>query len=359
MNDFESLDGESRSSDAPHKKSALTTKFGRFLERASYLDIALSVATMILVSAIYYSTFPFGQSLAMNGKNVAPSFGAALYFTVVTFTTLGYGDYVPVGFGRVVASVVVFFGLFVTAVFIGKCASERQQSTLLLIFTSDAQRRLEGFSQQMRKLGIGIEESAKQTDVNAIKKLTKEAAGVLEAAFNYFIFNANQARLIEFGNSSALNAFDSELNTIQKICIAVHKDALPDIIVSDRSLAIAMRLSGLMNIFVKFHHSTPKYASYTNSAFQWIKGKIQREGYSGKKDSDIGPIKLARMMEKNGLDLLDWTRCHLTASLLKKIQVLLPRGDLSGWPKTLHKDIALALGISNSLAQKGMDALIK
>ena len=40
------------------------------------------------------------------------------YFSIVTATTLGYGDYHPLGIGRVIASVEALFGMFMWAVFL-------------------------------------------------------------------------------------------------------------------------------------------------------------------------------------------------------------------------------------------------
>ncbi len=40
------------------------------------------------------------------------------YFSIVTATTLGYGDYHPIGMGRVIASVEALFGMFMWAVFL-------------------------------------------------------------------------------------------------------------------------------------------------------------------------------------------------------------------------------------------------
>lgn len=45
-------------------------------------------------------------------------FGYALYFSVVTFTTLGYGDFTPVGWSRPFAALEAFNGAFMIALFI-------------------------------------------------------------------------------------------------------------------------------------------------------------------------------------------------------------------------------------------------
>ena len=41
-----------------------------------------------------------------------------MYFSVVTFTTLGYGDLVPVGPSRVIAAIEAFVGSFTLALFV-------------------------------------------------------------------------------------------------------------------------------------------------------------------------------------------------------------------------------------------------
>lgn len=44
--------------------------------------------------------------------------GTSLYFSVVTFTTLGYGDLVPIGLSRLLAAVEAFTGSFTLALFV-------------------------------------------------------------------------------------------------------------------------------------------------------------------------------------------------------------------------------------------------
>ena len=45
------------------------------------------------------------------------SFLDALYFSVVTFTTLGYGDYHAIGYMRYIAAAEAFIGAALTALF--------------------------------------------------------------------------------------------------------------------------------------------------------------------------------------------------------------------------------------------------
>jgi voltage-gated potassium channel Kch len=42
----------------------------------------------------------------------------SIYFSVVTFTTLGYGDITPIGFSRLIATFEAFTGSFSLALFV-------------------------------------------------------------------------------------------------------------------------------------------------------------------------------------------------------------------------------------------------
>ena len=44
--------------------------------------------------------------------------GCSVYFSVVTFTTLGYGDMVALGWGKAIAVVEAFVGVFLSSMFL-------------------------------------------------------------------------------------------------------------------------------------------------------------------------------------------------------------------------------------------------
>ena len=80
---------------------------------------------LIFFSAIFYyifglrfagefQVFSLDQSLEQN----VIFFFECLYYSVVTFTTLGYGDFIPVGFSRVIAALEAFTGSFTIALFV-------------------------------------------------------------------------------------------------------------------------------------------------------------------------------------------------------------------------------------------------
>ncbi|MFO3660204.1 potassium channel family protein, partial [Pseudomonas amygdali] len=130
----------------PHDKGVLTTRIGRKIESVSFEDLlAVAFLALTISTEFFYIFTPLGYGLNTNQPWSISLALNSLYFSLVTFTTLGYGDISPVGVGRVVAVILVMCGLIIMTLTIGKVASERQQSLLLLLHTSDCQRRITGF----------------------------------------------------------------------------------------------------------------------------------------------------------------------------------------------------------------------
>lgn len=80
---------------------------------------------MIFIFAIFYFALGISSSNTVVGLDFGHSLGENLqalvecgYFSVVTFTTLGYGDHTPVGWTRAVAALEAFSGSFTMALFV-------------------------------------------------------------------------------------------------------------------------------------------------------------------------------------------------------------------------------------------------
>ncbi len=89
------------------------------------LNVVLFSMMLITVCAILY--FAFGVRFSDEIIAINPSQGlwenfklflSSMYFSVVTFTTLGYGDITPVGPSRVIAAIEAFVGSFTLALFV-------------------------------------------------------------------------------------------------------------------------------------------------------------------------------------------------------------------------------------------------
>ncbi len=86
--------------------------------------VLFSWIAIILFGALYFllGISDDGHLLSWNHQqslwqNIS-QFMTCLYFSVVTFTTLGYGDLTPIGFSRVLAAVEAFIGSFTLALFV-------------------------------------------------------------------------------------------------------------------------------------------------------------------------------------------------------------------------------------------------
>ena len=80
---------------------------------------------LILVCAILYTFTGLNYQdtfLAYSSEQTATEnfnfFLSSLYYSVVTFTTLGYGDFTPVGISRAIAAIEAFTGSFTIALFV-------------------------------------------------------------------------------------------------------------------------------------------------------------------------------------------------------------------------------------------------
>lgn len=89
------------------------------------LNVVIFSMVLILFCAISYFFLGISgahgmveASLNSSFKDNVLAFGNCLYYSVVTFTTLGYGDFTPVGPSKVMAALEAFTGSFTMALFV-------------------------------------------------------------------------------------------------------------------------------------------------------------------------------------------------------------------------------------------------
>ena len=98
-----------------------------------------------------------------HGVNASPlGFLDGVFFSIVTVTSLGYGDLYPVGFSRVIAGAEVLFGLAFMGIMIAKVTSRRLSYHVQRLFVSDAQRRLDDFEEKFATMQVPLIEVTKQ-----------------------------------------------------------------------------------------------------------------------------------------------------------------------------------------------------
>jgi|GEM_PF-971054 len=79
-------------------------EYGRKPHRIIYLSLAI----IFLFACIYWLD---SDLISANTANKSFNFGDSLYFSTITFTTLGYGDFSPIGWLKIPSAIEAFFGV--------------------------------------------------------------------------------------------------------------------------------------------------------------------------------------------------------------------------------------------------------
>lgn len=84
--------------------------------------VGLDVSLLVTAFAWAYRTLGIMDG-TQSGAPVSHSFADSLYYSIVTFTTLGYGDFYPVGAGRALAAMEAVTGYIILGVLASTAAS--------------------------------------------------------------------------------------------------------------------------------------------------------------------------------------------------------------------------------------------
>lgn len=318
MNSSYASDSDIDMPETPH--STLSTRLGRFVDRVTYTKVALTAVVSILATAIYFYLSANTTNGLTSSSQLKNDFWEALYFSIVTFTTVGYGDMTPIGWGRTVVAIEVLTGLVLTAVLIGKIASERQAALLLLIYTSEQQRRIAGFAQEICEFSDELYHY--RVDAN---EQAKAFALLTRSLTAYLVFQSHQGRLTDFGNKSALRNLYRSLGKLLKSISHAFETQHLDPYVEEQLLKIVGRVNRLAQIMVTFHNADKNAKAALINIAEWT-------------------IRI----KKWEATAVTWRRVNQVLSVVPK----------KPWPKHFHKKAAESLGISQNLFRRCMVRLI-
>jgi hypothetical protein len=309
-------------------KPTLVTPIGELLDRISYRRIAWIIAGVIIGCAIY-----FGVATPLGHGTKACSLGIvdSLYFSIITFSSLGYGDISPIGFGKIVASLEVLFGLVSIAILVGKLASERQAALLLLIYTSEQQHRITALAKDIRILEKKIEASLTEHNHDRLYKSTKKLYSFISSIHNYLRFQSNEGRLASFGNTSTLRKLYKSIISIQKTVFeALQTSGTQERTYSKLEQTLS-RINAIGSVMLEFHTADTETISLLNE----IRNEALRVQKWNKAKAD-------------GKAVFKF-RSEVTEALLDKVKLALPPLP---WDRDVYKEVAKKLEIQNKLAER-------
>lgn len=315
-------------------KKSLTTFFGKYIDKLSYDELALYIFRVIFTCALLYRFLNLiDEGTSDKDLNIL----SALYFSIITFSSLGYGDICPMGLGRLVASIEVLLGLIMMAIFIGKIASEKQAIMMRLVYTSEHQKRIVKFEKQIYKLVRKIDKELDNHNHQKLYDLSQKNYRFIASIHNYLKFQSNQADLAAFGNSTALKRLYKSMIDLQLILSDTVKTYGVQPQTKTKTLQVINRISIISYMMAQFHESDVKMIGILNHT-----QNIENE------------LKQWLIKFENGNVKYKY-RNEITEKLLERVFEKIPPKP---WPRHIHKIIAFQLEIQNSLAESCITKLI-
>ena len=113
--------------------------------------LILSFLMIVFVFGTAYTLLtPCGHGIGQDSQPLAKvTLGTGIYFSIVTYSSLGYGDMHPMGLSRVLACLEVLLGLASIGILIARVTSRRLSHHVSRLFSTDAQERLEAIATEL------------------------------------------------------------------------------------------------------------------------------------------------------------------------------------------------------------------
>lgn len=228
----------------------------------TYLIVFLAV---VLACGWLYSC------LTVHGHGVnTPGLGFldGIFFSIVTVTSLGYGDIYPVGFSRVIAGAEVLFGLALMGIMIAKVTSRRLSYHVQRLFAADAQRRLDEFADRFVTTRASLARDMKQLGYTYVPTPDRRPPGVEKtevladfqrsimqlhatsrALHEYFVFESKQHAYFKIVPEDSVRrvgkSLEEVLYQLVQLIISLPAEAKPEAINSESRQIVRQALTAL------------------------------------------------------------------------------------------------------------------
>ena len=138
----------------------IVRKAFRVVDDMSLVRLLTSFIIIVVVfGLLYWCLSGFGQGVGQNNKPMTDvSILTGIYFSIVTVSSLGYGDFHPVGFSKILVSVEVLFGLVFIGMMIAKITSRSLSNLVSRLFISETRKQLDEFIRMFNQIEANFRE---------------------------------------------------------------------------------------------------------------------------------------------------------------------------------------------------------
>jgi hypothetical protein len=168
--------------------------------------VAAFAGITLVCAALYYigsknqwgiqPTFINGSVPTTQSIEAKPDFLDCLHFSVVTIATLGYGDFRPESFGRVIAGVEVVSGIVLMGLFVSRLVSRQQDRLTKRLVTGQLNREIQDFRDSLADL-LQAFRSAPQIQTEVASAILLRANGLAQSIGRYWRHEAREPDLAE------------------------------------------------------------------------------------------------------------------------------------------------------------------
>ncbi len=313
---------------------------GRFIDRVRLGTLVLALGCTVLgAAASYYALTKWSASgiVATGVSDQQVGLLDALYFSVVTVSSLGYGDYAPVGWARVLAGVEVFVGLGLISIMIAKVASERSTQLVKLIYTSDHERRINDFTDDVAVYRDRVRDAVGRQLESELQGIAERCRKLIEGMNAYVAFQSQVGMLTAGNKGSIRRLLKGTVHLAESVLVAAKQPQYSD--------ATRRRLADLIGSLSRFSGVAEEF--YDDTVV------CARAHHVVTLATDFRRINQQRAAGHRSFD--NYRVADLTEGLLARVVEVAPDPP---WPKGVHKTVAAELGISNALASKALHHLV-
>lgn len=302
--------------------------------------VYLFIGGILFCWIAFYFLTPVGHGIVSTTNNEEEiKLFDAFYFSVVTVSSLGYGDFRPVAGGRVLAIIEVVYGLVLLALIVSKLASDKTSSLIKILYSSDLERRLRSFIVNTDKLNQRFVKAISDHDHEAVGRLALDFKTVFSNRINYITYQYNGGAL--------------EGDWADRLMLRILRKTIQSVTLANKAIRSIKNDADNINRLDNLVKRAKLLSEVIANKFEY--SNIQKVGKQIFKQAEVFN-KHKKAFETNSKKFNCKRSTVLTENLLERVLESMPPKP---WKKHLHKDIASNLKISNRLAVKSISELIE